>query len=75
MALLPNVFMNGHGGYRDIEPNRLVYHIQTQCPRVQQFPAIRKLYVNDPGAAGLQLCSACVNIERAELEREPFYNR
>lgn len=75
MARLPNVFLNGHGGYRDIEPARLVYHTQSACPRVQQFPEIKKLYVNDPEAAGLEPCSACLKVERAAIDREPFYQR
>lgn len=71
--LLPRVYKNGHGGYRDVDPDVHQYHTDSECPRVQQFPEIRNQYVNDPGAEGLEECSTCRNVQRIKVDKKRHY--
>jgi hypothetical protein len=75
MAQLPNVFHNGRGGYRDVDPDVLQYHTESGCPRVQQCPEIRNRYVDAPHEEGLKHCNFCQRVERDRTAKRGFHNQ
>jgi hypothetical protein len=72
---LPKIYLNGQGGYRDVDPDVLQYHTDSECPRVQEFPEIRNQYVNDPRAEGLEECSRCRGVRQAKADKRRHYGK
>jgi hypothetical protein len=59
-VLLPNVYMNGNGGYRAAGDAEGVYHVETGCPTVRQSRGSLE-YVAD--VREMELCPTCRQLQ------------